>query len=557
MSVVMQQQTIGLSPDDWTAAVPFTQFDPADGTFIEAVMTVTGTIQAAASFENLAPIAATINLGVASSISASADGIGSLGSVAPVAAASVSLPAFQGTFDGTPDFSGPSALVLPAITATQSATTAFVPAAAGSPSPIMGTGTFAATVTSTATATVVANGDFAVELHTSAGATLSLAYQDVGTGDGSNQNDAAGVQLVAAPWGLNPAIPTIPAARTASQTTNFAPATTGWSGDATVTRFDPSLGRLVAILVTANDALSGTFAVENLDSAPAEIGYEEGATMIATIPGAAAPVIASASDSISFAAAAYDGTTDFAGLSGFTIPLTVSSPVTGGSGLDGTSVIGGTTTITAAAALAAFTGTGTLTIPVDSVGRSVLTGPGNLSAFSTQQTGGSLSIQYLYVPGTATTQPTTGPDASQPQGFQPIQAGGALVRAGLISATLFSRLAAPVFLASGTSTTSAQPNQTFVVAPGGNATITGFDPSAGDRLDLSGLLGGANLGPALSDIGSFVGVTGTWTDASGNTVTGLSVTGPSGSASLALSGGAALSLVDLLNDNALVVKGGL
>ena len=544
MAVITQQQTIGLAPDDWAVAVPFTQFNPADGTLIQAVMTLTGTIQAAASFENLAPVAATINLGVASTISASAIGIGSLGSVSPVAAASVSLPAFQGTFDGVVDFSGPSAIVLPAITASQTATTAFVPAAAGAPSPIAGTGTFTANVTSTAVSTVEANGNFAVTLNTSAGATLSVAYEDVGSGGGSDQSGAASDFTAFYP--LSGAPPIVTVLTSAPQTTQFAPAVTGWSGDAVVTQFDPSLGRLVAVLITAQDALSGTFAVENLDTAPGLITYTESAALLTSVPGASAPIVAVSTERIRFPVPGYDGTADFAGASGFSEGVAT-----------GTVGAGQVTTLTSAAALAAFTGTGTLSLPVDTAGSSVLTGPGSLSAISTQLTGGSISVQYVYQPGTAALPPSGGLGVRTVAGFTPVPAGGALVEAGKISATLLSDVAAPVFLAPGSSAVGAAPHQTFVVAPGASATILNFSSSAGDRLDLSALVSGADLGPALSNIGAFVGVTGTWIDLGGDTVTDLSVTGPSGAASLTLTGATAVSVVDLLNDHAFGVKGGV
>jgi len=87
-----------VTPGNWAVDLPFAQFDPATGTLVDAVITTAGTIDASASIENLAPVAATINLGVSASIQANAADIGNVASIMPLAVASVTLPALQGTF---------------------------------------------------------------------------------------------------------------------------------------------------------------------------------------------------------------------------------------------------------------------------------------------------------------------------------------------------------------------------------------------------------------------------------------------------------------------------
>ena len=81
----------------------------------------------------------------------------------------------------------------------------------------------------------------------------------------------------------------------------------------------------------------------------------------------------------------------------------------------------------------------------------------------------------------------------------------------------------------------------------------GFDPAAGERLNLTGLLAGAPLANDLANLGAFISVVGQGPDPNGGTDTTLSLTGPGGGASLVLVGGKAIAAADLLNDNALVL----
>lgn len=99
----------------------------------------------------------------------------------------------------------------------------------------------------------------------------------------------------------------------------------------------------------------------------------------------------------------------------------------------------------------------------------------------------------------------------------------------------------------------ARPNETFLIGSGATATIGGFDPAAGERLNLTGLLAGAPLANDLANLGAFISVVGQGPDPNGGTDTTLSLTGPGGGASLVLVGGKAIAAADLLNDNALVL----
>ena len=178
---IFQQKTIACTPGDWAQTVPFNQFDPSTGNLLDAVFTTVGSIDASASIENLAPAAAIVNLGVAATIIATAPDIGNVASLTPVAVASVNLGAYQGTFDGTLDFGGPSGAVLPEITASDTQAAVITPGTSGT-SPLLGTGTFDVDVTSYATSTVAGNGNLAVLLHGGAGAALPLRYDESSRG---------------------------------------------------------------------------------------------------------------------------------------------------------------------------------------------------------------------------------------------------------------------------------------------------------------------------------------------------------------------------------------
>ena len=101
MTTIFQDKTIAPGTANWAGSVSFNQLNPSAGTFLDAIFTTSGTLGVSASIENLAPAAATINIGVAATIVASAPYIGVVGSVTPVVGGSVNLGAFQGAFDGT------------------------------------------------------------------------------------------------------------------------------------------------------------------------------------------------------------------------------------------------------------------------------------------------------------------------------------------------------------------------------------------------------------------------------------------------------------------------
>ncbi len=541
MTTIVQSKTIAASPDNWASTLAFNQFNPAAGTLLDTLFTTTGTIAASASIENLAPVTAEVNLGVAGSIVSSAAGIGVLGSVEPVAAASVDLAAFQGVFNGTVNFSAPSAKTVTNLTASQTALTESFPVGASTgATPIAGNGTFNVNVTSTASSTVFGNGNLAVLLHTEAGASVSLRYDAAAPGDPGYNYYGAGVVDTWAPTIFGWPIFDTTWVTSTPRVVSFAAQTSGWSNNAGFAQFNPALGTLDQVLVTVNDSVSGTFSAENLDAAPASIGIAESGILTVTGPGELGGLSALSSSNTVFTLGAYDGTQDFGGISGQSASLAAPGTAPASDRL------------TDAASLAAFTGTGTVVVPVSSVGLSDMTGPGNLYAVSTQQISGSVTVQYVYTPATAV---STGPGVSHPLGpAGPGAVATNVVLSQLIGAVHSQPLGPPslAFISASTGAIAARPNETFLIGAGGSAFIQGFSASAGDRLDLTALLAGAPLAADLSNIGEFVKVVSSAADASFGIDTKLTIAGLSGTASLILNGASPVTVLSLLQNKAVI-----
>jgi hypothetical protein len=540
---IFQQRTIADTQADWAQTVTFNQFDPATASLQDAIITTAGSIDASASIENLAPVAATINLGVAAAINATAAGISNVASMTPEAVASVNLGAFKGTFDGTLDFSGPSGTILPDLTASEAQAGIISPGLAGigtpvAIAPLLGTGTFDVNVSTYATSTVEGNGNLAVLLHGSVGATVSLRYDAVAASDASSSNGSAASYLVAIgggwPWfgpltGIDNRVTTTP------QVVSLPSQTSGWTATAPFSQFDPSLGVLDEIFLNAGNTLTGTFSAENLEGGPAYVSMDENVHMTVAIPGSPSGIVTNASNDDSASLGAYDGSTDFAGASG------KSDTQTSGSG----SELPANVTLTDAADLAAFTGTGTIALPVSTAGTSTVTGPSNLLEEITQQTGGTVSVTYIYTPFTGTRQEPVAPSGIAGQNAGALTAGAPWAanapQMTFIGADLYNGWA------------FTQPGQTLLIGSGASLTIADFSLTDGDKLNLNSILGGAPLAHDLSNLGSFLGVTGQTANVLGGTDTTLAVSGPGGAASLVLFNSGSISLLDLVSNNVLVL----
>ena len=627
---LIQQSTIASTTDDWMQTLNFAQYDPGLGPLADARFTVAGTLAATAAIENLSPAATSVSFASAAVIGVTTP-VGPLTAATPGFATTINL----GAFDGTVDDAGASGTIVGG-SGTSTQTTTFVPNPAGTGT-LEGTGTFEAKVTSVATSTVRGNANLSTVLHASTSVVVSLQYDQVQPAGGSgsyNGTDAGSfTYLSSVPVGI------WNTATTAPQTVTLPSQTTGWTSAAAFNRFDPSLGTLQEIQLNVGNTVSGGFSAENLQAVPFSVAMTESAKVNVGTPGTATAVTATASGADTLNLGAFDGTADFAGLSGRmdTIADASASHTNGG------------VLLTDAADLSAFAGKGTIVLPVGSAGSSVVTGPGNLSSVITQKTGATITVSYVYVPsGTTGVTPPTGlafspapvpvptpaptpiptltptptptpilapvplpvllppptPPANQTSGVvitlapdqivlatpaHPGLAGpsvstggaqgigqgiagpaalghGAATGGSVASGTGGTAASVPItasslpppalaFLGADTGTVTAQPNQTVLIGPAASGTVNGFSLAAGDRLDLTALLGGADLGPGNTNLDAFLSVSGHATDASGATTTTLAIHGPRGTTSLGLTGGTALGVADLLNGNALILPG--
>lgn len=171
-----------------------------------------------------------------------------------------------------------------------------------------------------------------------------------------------------------------------TRTLSFSDTRTNTSISQSIAQFDPNLGRLVAIDVVIQGRVSSTIRVENLDPTPATINATFSGSLTVTAPGLNTTVTTS-SDSVTYNAGAYDGSSDFAGTSGTTLGPRM---VTGSR----------TVTLSDASTLSAWTGTGTVTITALGRTNSSAAG-GNLLAQISGTAGADITIRYRYIPSNA------------------------------------------------------------------------------------------------------------------------------------------------------------
>jgi hypothetical protein len=193
---------------------------------------------------------------------------------------------------------------------------------------------------------------------------------------------------------------------TATQTQSIATHITGWtSGSAgvpllTFTKFDTGLGVLTAVHFGLSSSVTGTARLESLDGAPASITATLSAQVHLARPAAADLVVVIPLISTVFNASIYDGTTDFAGTSGVTLPLA-------------SGVFSNSATSSAAGDLTLFSGPagspGTINLDAFATGNSSGTGAGNLLTLFQTFADASATLYYEYnlIPETQVPEPAS------------------------------------------------------------------------------------------------------------------------------------------------------
>lgn len=161
--------------------------------------------------------------------------------------------------------------------------------------------------------------------------------------------------------------------------------TTNWNEIVTFDKFDPSLGTLEKIHFSLKGIVEGTIKVENLDAQQAKVFATLQTTLTLTRPDDSTIVVSIPVALETFNLAAFDGSIDFAGASGsssegltsMVIETVVSPPPNSD--------------------LSLFTGPGTISLPLASVGTSSASGAGNLVTQFSTMAGAEVSIKYEYV----------------------------------------------------------------------------------------------------------------------------------------------------------------
>jgi hypothetical protein len=172
---------------------------------------------------------------------------------------------------------------------------------------------------------------------------------------------------------------------------SFGPATTNWSSNLSLPKWDPALfpGQvLTGVSFTLNGNVTGNASFESLDGAPATINLNLQSTITLTDPNSNVLVTVIPVANISAGASAFDGVIDFGGTSGNSyIGLSGSASNSGSSGN-----------------LALFTGSGNILLPVSAAGTSSASGAGNLITQFSTTAGADASVTYTY---TAVPEPST------------------------------------------------------------------------------------------------------------------------------------------------------
>jgi len=391
-TTIEQSQTIADTAGNWLQMLDFGQFDPSLGSLLNINVGLVGDVDGSVSIENLEAAPAVFTIALPSLVSVATPDDTVLASVQPAAFTSVSL----GAFDGTVDYAGSSGAVLGALTNAATQDVVVQPGTTGT-QPVDGTGTIALPVTASTSLEATGPANMQILSQASAGAVVTLDYSyDAATppGDGVVTQSALYFGNVAAAGdisfyvvsGFYPLL--TDSLTTAVQTFSFADSTTGWTNTVAAQQFDPSLGILAQVNFTLLSDIQASVAAENLDPTAANIDTTQTATVTLDAPGST--LTSDASVGSDTAVAAYDGSTDFAGPSGFIEQGLTAGPNSGGTYSSDESATSND--------LAAYTGLGTVDLSLISSSTATLDGPGNLLAQLLAQSGATVTVSYTYQP---------------------------------------------------------------------------------------------------------------------------------------------------------------
>ena len=377
-TTVLQRQTIAPASSNWSQAVTFTPFNPALGTLVDVQVGITAAVTGTVSLENLGATSGTVYVSQAGAVSVcSPDGV-LITSANPNATGSASLAAF----DGTDNYAGPSGTTLSDLSNTVSAldfyqgTTSELALFSGHhPVDLTVDGLVGFGETGLANLDALSGA--------SAGAVISLQYDYIASGGSNGGGGTSGsVITITVPPPLPP-LSFTNSITTTPQTFTIADATTGWTDDLSVARFNPALGTLESVNITLTGNEAANIGAENLDATAASVSATETATLTLVLPDTADNLAVAPSITGSMSLAGFDGTRNFAGPSG-ELDQGLTATANGQVQLLTTE-------------LTPFIGTGTISLPLSAVGASSLTGPGNLLTQLLDQAGASVTVSYTYL----------------------------------------------------------------------------------------------------------------------------------------------------------------
>jgi RTX calcium-binding nonapeptide repeat (4 copies) len=374
---LVQSQTIADWPAGWSVTLGFNQFNPALGALQSVALSTNIDLSGYVEVESLEAAPSSIGVSQSGNVSATA---GSPGFLSNYAAADASGSASLSAYDGMTNFSGSSGIVLP-LSATGSASG--VTSAGVDLSQAIGTGMLPVSVNGDASVHFYGPANLDLVSHAVVGASVGL-QQTFTPPSGGGGGYTAGAGLYGSMWwggGGSGSYSFTNWVTTAPQTFTFADATSGWTSSLAAQQFNPSLGTLEAVNITVDADISNWAGAENLE--PTAENVQTTQTVTVTL-GGAANISASPTVEANQYLAGYDGVLDLAGSSGF------------GGAYASTSETD--QTLEGAASLAAFTGNGTITLPVSTVGTSTIDGPADLEAVLRAWAGATITVSYSYLP---------------------------------------------------------------------------------------------------------------------------------------------------------------
>ena len=195
---------------------------------------------------------------------------------------------------------------------------------------------------------------------------------------GSTQTDSHGHYL----FDSDRTLSTIPT--TLERSVNFGTSTTDYNKSGSIAKFDTTLGTLNSIEIINDATFTSHIKVENQDAAGATILATVAGTITLSIPGVP-NLVGSGSSSQSFQATAFDGTINFSGGSGHDFG-------------DKQANASNSLTLTSAADLAKFTGSGSISVTENAHATSSASGAGNIISQISSNASANVRVVYHYTP---------------------------------------------------------------------------------------------------------------------------------------------------------------